>query len=88
MNLGWSALRAVRERGAANRPPSAASGAVGRARLLLMDVSGVGTLGVRAGDERVPGGRRSRWGALETGGTKLFSESSRVPLKGKREEKE
>jgi hypothetical protein len=71
MNLGLSALRAARERGAANGPPGAASGAVWCARLLHIDVSRVGTLGARAATSASRGGRRSRWGAMETGGTKV-----------------
>jgi hypothetical protein len=88
MNLGWSVLRATRKRGAMHGPASAVSGAAGCARLLLMDVTDVGTVGARVGDQRVPRGRRSRSDALQTGGTKVSGESSRAPLKGKREEKE
>jgi hypothetical protein len=87
MNLGWSGLRATRERGAANGPSSAASGAVS-APCRSWTFTGLGTVSVRAGDERIPGGRRSRRGALKTGGTRVSGDSSRAPLKDKREEKE
>jgi hypothetical protein len=61
MNLGRSAGSAAQERGAAHGPASAASGAVLWAPLLLISVTDASTVGVRAGDERVLGGRRSRW---------------------------
>jgi hypothetical protein len=67
MNLGGSAWRAARERGEANGPASAASGAAVCARLLLMDVSGVGTIGALAGDERISGGPSVPVGRVENG---------------------
>jgi hypothetical protein len=62
MNLGRSVLRAGHGCSAADGLAGAASRAI--ARLPLMNVSGAGTVGVRAGDERVS------WGAVGPGGAR------------------
>jgi hypothetical protein len=66
MNFGWSTLRAARERGAANGSASAASGAVS-APCRSWTFTGLGTVSVRAGDERIPGGPSVPAGCAENG---------------------